>query len=313
MNRSVQLITIDEGHEDQRIDNFLLSQLKGVPKSRIYRILRKGEVRVNKKRIKPTYRLKMDDVVRIPPIRVAEEGVVPIASDKFLKSLEQAIVYEDDFLLVLNKPSGLAVHGGSGINLGVIELMRQMRPDAKFLELVHRLDRDTSGCLMIAKKRSMLRSLHDMLREGDIDKTYCALLRGRWHGEEKRVEARLQKNTLQSGERMVRVHIDGKTAHTTFYPEQRFNSATFVRIDLGTGRTHQIRVHSQHLKKPVAGDSKYGDMQFNEKMRELGLRRMFLHAEELRFIHPDTETTLVVQAPLSDDLKLILEKLKKSA
>ena len=310
MNKSVQFVTIDEGREGQRIDNFLLTQLKGVPKSRIYRILRKGEVRVNKKRIKQTYRLQVGDVVRIPPIRVAEEGVVPQASQEFLNSIEQSFLYEDDYLIVLNKPSGLAVHGGSGINLGVIEILRQMRPDAPFLELVHRLDRDTSGCLMIAKKRSMLRSLHDMLRDGEIDKTYCALLRGRWHGEEKRVEAHLQKNTLQSGERMVRVHVDGKSALTTFYPEHRFEDATFVRIDLGTGRTHQIRVHAQHIKKPVAGDEKYGDMQFNEKMRERGLRRLFLHAEELRFLHPATEVTLAVQAPLGDELIAVLEKMK---
>jgi len=310
MSSSVQHVTIDEGHEGQRIDNFLLSQLKGVPKSRVYRILRKGEVRVNKKRIKQTYRLQIGDLVRIPPVRMAEVGEAPPAPPPFLKCLQDSILYEDEQLIVINKPSGLAVHGGSGINIGVIEGFRQLRPDARFLELVHRLDRDTSGCLMIAKKRSMLRSLHTMLRDGAISKTYCALMRGGWHGKEKRVEAPLQKNTLKSGERMVRVHPDGKSALTTFYPEKHFSDATFVQIDLGTGRTHQIRVHAQHIKKPIAGDDKYGDQQFNEKMRARGLKRLFLHAQELRFIHPVAEVTLAVQAPLSDDLNAILEKMR---
>jgi len=310
MNTSVEQVTIDEGHDGQRIDNFLLTRLKGVPKSRIYRILRKGEVRVNKKRIKPTYRLQVGDVVRVPPVRMAEVSDVPRAPQALLTCLEQAVLYEDKQLIVLNKPSGMAVHGGSGINHGVIEMLRQLRPDEPFLELVHRLDRDTSGCLMIAKKRSMLRSLHEMLREGAIDKTYCALLRGAWHGAEKRVEAPLQKNTVQSGERMVRVHPDGKASLTTFHPLTRFAGATLAQVELGTGRTHQIRVHAQHIKKPVAGDEKYGDTQFNEKMRELGLKRLFLHAEELRFIHPVTEVTLAVQAPLEEGLKLVLEKMK---
>ncbi len=310
MSTSVQLVTIDEGHEGQRIDNFLLTHLKGVPKSRIYRILRKGEVRINKKRAKPTQRLLIGDVVRIPPIRMSEEDEPPKASQGNLERLEQSILYEDKQLLIINKPSGMAVHGGSGINLGVIEMLRQLRPEAKFLELVHRLDRDTSGCLMVAKKRSTLRSLHEMLREGRIDKIYCALLRGGWHGEEKRVDVPLQKNTLQSGERMVRVHEEGKEALTTFYPMQRFSAATLVKVDLGTGRTHQIRVHSQYIRKPIAGDEKYGDPQFNAKMREYGLKRLFLHAEELRFIHPASEVTLVVSAPLDDELKSVLEKLQ---
>lgn len=310
MNASVKQVIIDEGHDGQRIDNFLLTTLKGVPKSRIYRILRKGEVRVNKKRIKPTYRLKVDDVVRIPPVRMAEESELPSAPQPLLERLEQSVLYEDKQLLILNKPSGMAVHGGSGVNLGVIEMLRQLRPDEPFLELVHRLDRDTSGCLMIAKKRSMLRSLHEMLREGGIDKCYCALLRGAWQGAEKRVEAPLQKNTLRSGERMVRVHADGKSSLTTFYPLTRFANATFAHVELGTGRTHQIRVHAQHIKKPIAGDEKYGDPQFNQKMRDVGLKRLFLHAEELRFIHPVTEVTLAVQAPLGDELKSILEKMQ---
>ncbi len=310
MSSSVQQATIDEGHEGQRIDNFLLSRLKGVPKSRIYRILRKGEVRVNKKRIKPTYRLQIGDIVRIPPVRMAETGEVIRAPQAFLACLEAAILYEDEQLIVINKPSGLAVHGGSGISVGVIEGFRQLRPDAPFLELVHRLDRDTSGCLMIAKKRSMLRALHALLRDGEVTKTYCALVRGGWHGEERRVDARLQKNTLKSGERLVRVHPDGKTALTTFYPMKRYRDATFVQIDLGTGRTHQIRVHAQHIKKPIAGDDKYGDQQFNEKMLGRGLKRLFLHAQELRFIHPVAEVTLAVQAPLSDELQALLDGMR---
>jgi 23S rRNA pseudouridine955/2504/2580 synthase len=307
---SVQQITIDEGHDGQRIDNFLLSQLKGVPKSRIYRILRKGEVRVNKKRIKPEYRLQQGDCVRIPPIRVSGVTEVPKVSQGAINSLEEAVLYEDKQLLIINKPSGMAVHGGSGVSLGVIEMLRQMRPEARFLELVHRLDRDTSGCLMIAKKRSMLRSLHTLLREGGIDKSYYALLKGRWQGGSKRVDVPLKKNQLKSGERVVRVDSEGKEALTTFYPEQIFDRATLVRVDLGTGRTHQIRVHAQYLKKPIAGDDKYGDEAFNQEMKTLGLKRLFLHAEELRFLHPVTESTLAVRAPLGDDLTKILEKLK---
>jgi 23S rRNA pseudouridine955/2504/2580 synthase len=272
----------------QRIDNFLRTQLKGVPKTLIYRILRKGEVRVNKGRIKPEYKLQAGDVVRVPPLRLAErDEPVPLAQG-LLDRLEAAIVYEDKALIVLNKPAGIAVHGGSGLSFGVIEALRQLRPDAKELELVHRLDRDTSGLLMIAKKRSMLRHLHDALRGDGVDKRYMALVRGRWDTSKKQVNAPLLKNTLRSGERMVEVADDGKEALTLFKVLRRFGDfATLVEAKPVTGRTHQIRVHARHAGHSIAGDNKYGDEDFSSVVRELGGKRLFLHAYALKVPLPD--------------------------
>ena len=302
------------GPEDagQRIDNYLLRQLKGVPKSRIYRLLRKGEVRVNKGRIKPEYRVQSGDQVRIPPLRQAERASSSPA-EGLVSRIETAILYEDERLLVLNKPAGVAVHGGSGIRHGVIEALRAARPTAPMLELVHRLDRDTSGCLVIAKKRSALRNLHQLLREGGMDKRYLALVQGDWPGATRTVTAPLNKNQLKGGERFVTVDAEGKAARTLFRPLTRFAGATLLDVELDTGRTHQIRVHGAHIGHPLAGDEKYGDPAFNKAMREMGLRRLFLHATALGFREPDREHEVHVSAPLPDDLRLVLDCLETAS
>tara|TARA_Y100001949_G_scaffold161442_1_gene153718 strand:+ start:11791 stop:12708 length:918 start_codon:yes stop_codon:yes gene_type:complete len=293
----------------QRIDNFLRTQLKGVPKTLIYRILRKGEVRVNKGRIKPEYKLQAGDVVRVPPLRLPErDEPVPLAQG-LLERLEAAIVFEDKALIVLNKPAGIAVHGGSGLSFGVIEALRQLRPDAKELELVHRLDRDTSGLLMIAKKRSMLRHLHLQLRGDGVDKRYMALVRGRWDTSKKQVNAPLLKNTLRSGERMVEVTDEGKDALTLFRVLRRFGDfATLVEAKPVTGRTHQIRVHARHAGHSIAGDSKYGDEEFSAVIRDLGGKRLFLHAYALKVPLPDGGE-LSLEAPVDEIWTRTLERL----
>ena len=310
-SRVVHLEVTDD-HAGQRIDNFLLRELKGVPKSRVYRILRKGEVRVNKSRIKPEYRLCEGDVVRIPPVRMAEKAPELSVSASLEQLLGRSILFEDDRLLVVNKPSGLAVHGGSGIRQGLIEALRVMRPQARFLELVHRLDRDTSGCVMIAKKRSMLRYLHEHLRNGTIDKRYLALAAGRWPNRRKVVSAPLLKNTLQSGERMVSVSPEGKKSTTEFSVIERFEGATLVEAKPITGRTHQIRVHALHVGHPLLGDDKYGDDDAYKLFRRQGLKRLFLHAHSLDVPMPDDAANLQVTAPLSDDLQQLLNVIKGS-
>lgn len=307
-------VHVDEGSDGQRIDNFLLGQLKGVPRTLVYRILRSGEVRLNSGRAKPSDRVSIGDVVRIPPLRLPAETTAPVASDGLTRSLEAAILYEDEHLLVLNKPAGLAVHGGSGISLGVIETLRQARPDARFLELVHRLDRETSGCLVVAKKRSALLALQRQLRaEGDdegMGKVYLALVKGRWKGRQHRIEAPLLKNTLSSGERMVRVSREGKVSITEFEITERFADSSLVEATLLTGRTHQIRVHCQHAGHPIAGDPKYGDEVFNRAIRGNGLKRMFLHAWRLNFSHPSDERAIRVEAPLDVALAAVLQRLR---
>ncbi len=310
-NPSVQLISISEDEAGQRIDNFLLKILKGVPKSMIYRIVRKGEVRVNKKRIKPEYKLLADDIVRVPPVRVAERDEIPVSAklDK-VAALNDCILYEDDHLLILNKPSGTAVHGGSGLSFGVIEGLRALRPDARFLELVHRLDRDTSGVLLVAKKRSALRSLHEQLRMKGMQKDYLALVRGEWQPHCKVVQAPLLKNILQSGERIVRVNAQGKPSETRFKIEERYAFATLVKASPVTGRTHQIRVHAQHAGHPIAFDDRYGDREFDGQLASTGLNRLFLHAAALRFEHPGTGETMRIEAPLDLKLRNCLKKLR---
>ena len=305
----VQMLEVSPELAGQRIDNFLRTQLKGVPKTLIYRILRKGEVRVNKGRIKPEYKLQAGDIVRVPPLRLAErDEPVPLAQG-LLERLEAAIVYEDKALIVLNKPAGIAVHGGSGLSFGVIEALRQLRPDAKELELVHRLDRDTSGLLMVAKKRSMLRHLHQELRGDGVDKRYMALVRGRWDTSKKQVNAPLLKNTLRSGERMVEVTDEGKDALTLFRVLRRFGDfATLVEAKPVTGRTHQIRVHARHAGHSIAGDSKYGDEEFSSVIRDLGGKRLFLHAYALKVPLPDGGE-LALEAPVDDLWARTLERL----
>ncbi len=311
IHQQVQLLTIEAEHEGQRIDNFLKTQLKGVPKSLIYRILRKGEVRVNKKRIKPEYKLCVGDEVRVPPVRVAEKNELPSANLGSIQRLESQILFEDEAMIVLNKPSGMAVHGGSGLSFGVIEGLRALRPEARFLELVHRLDRDTSGVLLVAKKRSALRSLHEQLRVKTMRKQYLALVRGQWQSHVKVVNAPLRKNDLQSGERVVRVSSDGKPSETRFRIARQFAEATLVECSPITGRTHQIRVHTQHAGHPIACDDKYGEAAFDEKMRTLGLKRLFLHAWKLSFTHPADDREMQVEAPLAPELDAFLNKLAR--
>ena len=307
----VSFVTIGEDHLGQRIDNFLITHLKGVPKSAVYKILRKGEVRVNKKRIKPVYKLQLNDVVRIPPIKVAEkEEFVPKKLDK-VKQLEDAILFEDKYLMVINKPSGMAVHGGSGLSYGLIEALRVLRPEERSLELVHRLDRDTSGCLLISKRRSVLTDLHKQLREKTMEKNYWALVDGQWDSKTKNVTEGLRKNTLKSGERVVRVdNTEGKTIAHVFVCLSDMLSAQ-VQASPVTGRTHQIRVHTQCKGHPIACDDKYGVAEFDQYVNKLtGLNRLFLHAHDLRFMHPKNETTMHVEAPLDNALQNCIKKLR---
>lgn len=312
VNTGVQLLEVEPGFDGQRIDNFLRTRLKGVPKTLIYRILRKGEVRVNKGRIKPDYRLKVGDIVRVPPIRVTPADEPARIAQGLLERLEQAIVFEDKHLIALNKPAGIAVHGGSGLNFGVIEAFRQLRPQAKEMELVHRLDRDTSGLLLIAKRRSMLRHLHEQLRNEQMDKRYLALVKGAWPSSRKQVAAPLQKNNLRSGERMVEVNDAGRDSLTLFKVVRRFAEyATLVQASPVTGRTHQIRVHAQYAGHPIAGDTKYGDDEFSKQIRELGGKRLFLHASELAFALPSGER-LQLQAPVEPQWTQVLEQLAAS-
>ncbi|GLK91615.1 23S rRNA pseudouridine(955/2504/2580) synthase RluC [Pseudomonas turukhanskensis] len=305
----VQLLEVEPELAGQRIDNFLRTRLKGVPKTLIYRILRKGEVRVNKGRIKPEYKLQAGDIVRVPPLRLSEpDEEVPLAQG-LLERLEASIVFEDKALIVINKPAGIAVHGGSGLNYGVIEAFRQLRPDCKDLELVHRLDRDTSGLLMIAKKRSMLRHLHEALRKDGVDKRYMALVRGHWATAKKQVNAPLLKSNLRSGERMVEINEEGKEALTLFRVLRRFGEfATLVEAKPVTGRTHQIRVHAKHAGHCIAGDPKYGDDDFTAEIRGLGGKRLFLHAYELHVPLPEGGV-LKVEAPVDDMWRKTVERL----
>ena len=313
LNPKVKFVDISADYAGQRIDNYLICQLNGVPKSLVYRIIRKGEVRVNKGRIKPEYRLKEGDMVRIPPVRQAEKKEPGQAPEQVLRQIESRIIFEDKRILVINKPSGLAVHGGSGLSFGLIEVLRQLRPNDKSLELVHRLDRDTSGCLIIAKKRSALRRLHEQLREGSMDKRYMTLLKGKWKGRSKWVDAPLLKNVIKSGERLVFVDARGKEARTQFIPYSVGEEASLMSVKLDTGRTHQIRVHAQHLGFPIAGDDKYGEDEFNKQLKRKGLKRLFLHAFSLKFHLPDPESgediAITVEAPLDEDLINILSKL----
>jgi 23S rRNA pseudouridine955/2504/2580 synthase len=308
--QKVQFVTIDPDLEGQRIDNYLRTFLKGVPKSLIYRILRKGEVRVNKKRVKPEYKLQANDELRIPPVRVSEPTDLPSTKLNKVSSLENHILYEDDCLIVLNKPSGTAVHGGSGLSFGVIEALRALRPQQKFLELVHRLDRDTSGCLLIAKKRSALKNLHEQLRDRKVDKRYQALVAGEWPTDRFKVKASLLKNTLKSGERIVLVNDEGKPSETRYRILESFNQATLVEASPITGRTHQIRVHCLHAGHPIAADNRYGDRDFDQRTHNIGLKRLFLHAHSLAFIHPNTDERVSYKAPLEPSLISVLKRLR---
>jgi 23S rRNA pseudouridine955/2504/2580 synthase len=293
-----QFVTIGEEEAGQRIDNYLLRICKGVPKSHIYRILRSGEVRVNKGRIDQLYRLVEGDLVRIPPIRIAEKS-----SSQVAPGAEFAVVFEDAHLLVIDKPSGVAVHGGSGVSYGVIEQLRAARPQAKFLELVHRLDRETSGLLLIAKKRSALTNLHDQMRDGVTDKRYLAAVVGDWTNKRQHVKLPLHKYTTADGERRVVVQAGGQESHTVFNLKRKWQGFALLEAELKTGRTHQIRVHLASSGFPILGDEKYGDFALNKQLQKANnergaLKRMFLHAYQITFTHPDTGEQLTLRAPL---------------
>ena len=307
----VRRVRAGEGSEGQRLDNFLLRELSGVPRSRVYRLLRKGEVRVNGKRKHADYRLAADDEVRLPPLReppLQEAGARRIP-DALLATMRAAIVAEDSRLLVLNKPAGIAVHGGSGLAFGVIEALRALRPGEP-LELVHRLDRETSGCLLVARTRAALRAAHALLRDGEVEKHYAALVVGRWRLGRKTIDAPVLTNARQGGERVVRVHRAGKIALSVFDPVTHYRDvATRMDVAIRTGRTHQIRVHAAFAGHPVAGDDKYGDRECNSHLRALGLRRMFLHASSVAFRWPDG-ADFRAEAPLPRELQSVLDRLR---
>ena len=309
---SVSLITVAEHEAGQRLDNYLIKILKGVPQSHIHRIIRAGEVRLNKKRCKPDSRIQTGDLLRIPPVRTAEKQRSSENRAQAVPAREFTIIYEDDALLVIDKPAGIAVHGGSGVSFGVIEQIRRAHPEARYLELVHRLDKDTSGLLMIAKKRSALVKLHEAIRNDHPKKIYLALGVGKLPNDNFHVKLPLFKYTGAQGEKMVRVSEDGQSAHTIFRVLNRFSDGfphqvglshlTLVQATLKTGRTHQIRVHLQSQDCPIAGDERYGDYQANKRLQKLGLKRMFLHAAELHLDHPLTGEKLILKAPLPQDL-----------
>jgi 23S rRNA pseudouridine955/2504/2580 synthase len=309
----VRYVVAAEGEAGQRLDNFLLRVLKGVPRTHVYRMLRKGEVRVNSRRARPDQRLTAGDRVRLPPVRRPEpvEGAPPRGD--LQRAVTDAVIYEDDDLIAINKPSGLAVHGGSGLSHGVIEALRAARPELDELDLVHRLDRETSGCLLIAKRRAALRDLHAQLREGRVEKRYLALVCGHWQLGHKRIELALATDERVRGERHVAVRRHGQPAISTFHPLQFFGGlAALMEVDLGTGKTHQIRVHAAHAGFPVAGDDKYGDRERNAELREFGLNRMFLHSASIGALRPGTSEPLYVSAPLAADLRAVLDALVKA-
>ncbi len=303
-NNSVTHLVISEEEQGQRLDNFLVRRCKGVPKSHLYRILRSGEVRVNSRRVDATYRLVAGDSLRIPPMRVAERPQNDI-DEAAKQRVDLPVIFEDDALLVIDKPEGIAVHGGSGVSFGVIEALRRQRPQAKFLELAHRLDRETSGVLLVGKKRLALTALHDMFREhgAGADKRYLVLVKGRWMNNTQHVKQPLYKFLTEGGERRVMVREDGKASHTVFRLLARWPEMSLLEAQLKTGRTHQIRVHLAHLGFPILGDEKYGDFALNRKLKPEGLKRMALHAWRIAFRHPLTAAPLECVAPLPDGLR----------
>lgn len=310
--QAVRHVTVTEDEAGQRLDNFVRRQLGDLPRSRIYRVIRRGEVRINGHRAGPESRLKVNDRVRLPPIRMQAEPKVSGPASSLLERVAAAIFHQDEHLLVLDKPAGVAVHGGSGVSSGVIEALRALRPH-ETLELIHRLDRDTSGCLMVARDMRTLRTLHALLREGRSEKRYLTLVKGKWNLGEKRIDVPLRTDVRVSGERTVRAAAGGKESVSEFRPVQFFGKrATLMEVALLTGRTHQIRVHAQHAGHPVAGDEKYGDATFNEEMREIGLRRMFLHAHSLSMPWPEG-SEFSVNTPLPAELAAVLDRLGETS
>lgn len=307
----VKFVEASSEDEGQRLDNFLMRHLRKVPKSLVYRIIRKGEVRINKGRVKPDTRIKEGDVVRIPPVKMPEKVEVK-PSEGLLKVLESCILYEDKDIIAFNKPSGLAVHGGSGIQLGLIEAARVLRPLAKRMELVHRLDKDTSGCILLAKKASVLKALHAQIREDEMSKEYLCLVKGEWPKGKSKINLPLEKNTLQSGERMVQVSRDGKPSISFFNVQESFENCELVAVKLKTGRTHQIRVHALSQGCPLVGDDKYGDKIYNRNFKKQELKRLALHAQFLGFKHPVTLEWVKLEAPLHDDFLRAIKNLRES-
>ncbi|MCM2130970.1 RluA family pseudouridine synthase [Larsenimonas rhizosphaerae] len=306
--RDVQWIEIDSGHAGQRLDNFLLTRLKGAPRTLIYRIIRKGEVRVNKKRAKVDQRLVIGDLVRVPPLRLKPEEAVREVSDNLKNVLAGSVLAESDAWLVINKPSGLPVHGGSGVKIGLIEALRQIRTDLTFLELVHRLDRDTSGCLLLAKTRDALVTLNDALKQKKMDKRYLALVEGRWPARRDWVSAPLDRYDAGNGERRVRVDKNGKRSRTRFNVVETFAGMTLMEAEPITGRTHQIRVHAQHAGHSLLSDRKYGSREGEQMARRIGLERLFLHAHQLSFPDPTSGREVTIKARMGDELTSALAR-----
>jgi 23S rRNA pseudouridine955/2504/2580 synthase len=309
-NARASVVVVDEGRAAQRVDNFLLRELKGVPRSHVYRLLRGGEVRVNSRRVDATYRLQAGDRIRIPPVRTsgAPGRRPPAPPDPGFP-----VIFEDDALLVIDKPAGVAVHGGSGVSFGVIEQLRAAHPERRFLELVHRLDRETSGLLILAKKRAGLVAMHDALREGRVVKRYLALVRGAWTRVARSVELPLRKRVTPTGARHVSVEEGGQSSRTEFRLVERCGEFSLVEATLATGRTHQIRVHLAHLGFPILGDDRYGDFELNRSLAKRGLKRMFLHARALGFDHPVGGARVELEAPLPKELDRFLAEVKRSA
>ena len=313
--KNVKYQIIDEASEGQKIDNFLVKILKNVPKSHIYKLLRSGQVRVNKKRIRTDFRLSIDDSVRIPPVSYRErsKNIFVSANKSQITDIEKAILFEDDAFIVLNKPQGIAVHGGSGVNFGVIELLRQSRPNAKFLELVHRIDKDTSGVLLVAKKRLALVGIHKQMRDKSIHKKYEVIVHGEWNKKQLIVDLNLLKKSDINGQKKVSVvessniSVNTKKSRSVFFLKKNFKDFTFLGVKLITGRTHQIRVHLSHLGYPIVGDQKYGDFELNKKFRKVGLGRMFLHASEIGFVHPISKNKIHFSAPTPKEFNKIDE------
>ena len=301
----VRKVSIDAERSGQRIDNFLRGELPGVPKGRLYRLLRRGEVRVNGGRVRAEYKLAEGDEVRVPPARIRAEGAPP--ADNLAARILDTVIYEDKRLLVINKPSGIAVHGGSGVSHGVIELMRHARPDLKDLSLAHRIDRETSGCLVMTKRRSALRELHERFREGKVEKNYMALVVGDWQFGDQLIDAPLYVQHRQNGERHVIVNHKGKAAQTRVRLSRSYGAYSLLQCTPVTGRTHQIRVHLEHAEHPIAGDERYGDDEANKKARKQGLKRLFLHAQSIAFVD-DSNNDLHFTAPLADDLERFLNE-----
>lgn len=305
-DNKAKLITISGDQEGQRIDNFLVKHLKGVPRSHVYRLLRSGQVRVNSGRKKPHYKLQSGDQLRIPPVRTseAEQQIIPVS---VIDKIRSSVIYQDDDIIAINKPSGIAVHKGSGLKFGIIEVIRQIYPDDN-IELVHRLDRETSGCLLLARNRRILKRLHELLREESpvrIEKTYHALLCGRWQGGRRTVDIGIEK-VKRSGEHMMQAGLSGDRAISHFEPVSIFDDCSLMKVTIETGRTHQIRVHASYAGHPIVGDSKYGDKSCNQHFREIGLKRIFLHAIRLQL---PLDEPITIEAPVSEELESLLEKL----